>query len=188
MSGNRQASLGRAIKVIGGKRQAQQVAPMPTKLTDKTYYIAFLATGKAGTFDIVDSNTKKVRGITNFDGNSLAVGRELVIDSVRVLQAIAAKDTPVAKVLFREGVTYESILQSDFQMTQGNESLIDLPMTDLTNFKNEDFRAISTTPVLRSKEEFKMQLLFPAEVTVPLVNDKDVYLRIEFRVTEAKKS
>lgn len=184
---NRQASLGRAIKVLGGKREAQQVRPMPTKLTDKTYYIAFLATGKAGNFDIVDSNTKKVRGITNFDGNTLAVGRELVIDAVRVLQAIVPKGEPMTKALFRKGVTYESILLADFQLTQGNESLIDLPVTDLTNFTDEDFRSISTTPVLRSKEEFKMQLLFPTGVTVPDVDNKDVYLRFEFRVTEAKK-
>jgi hypothetical protein len=63
--------------------------------------------------------------------------------------------------------------------------LIDLPLTDVQNFKQDDYRPIATTPLLRAKEEFKLELEFPKGVTVPA--GKPLFLRLEFRITEAKK-
>ena len=84
---NRNPQLQRAIKVLGARqRQHQQaVRPQPTKLVDKTFYINVKVDGMSGINQLVDSNTKKLVGVTNFDGNLLNSGRDVVIDSIRTL-------------------------------------------------------------------------------------------------------
>ena len=76
---------------------------------------------------------------------------------------------------------------AQFIEDQTNDMLIDLPLTDIQNFKFDDYRPIATTPLLRAKEEFKLELEFPKGVNVPIKEGVSMYLRLEFRVTEAKK-
>lgn len=186
MSG-RQANLGRAIKILGAQRQAQQVRPMPTKVTDKTYYIAVKANNLSGVIPLVDSNTKKIVGQTNFDGNMLATGRELVIDGMRVLYTTKSASGDVIDADWGDASVLPASFQNcEFRLNQG-DPLIDLPMTDLQKLTQDDFRPISSTPLLRSKEEFKMDLEFPKGVSSGTPATGNHFLRLEFRVTEAKK-
>ena len=68
---NRNPQLQRAIKVLGARQRqhAQAVRPQATKLVDKTFYLNVKVDGMSGINQLVDSNTKKLVGVTNFDGN-----------------------------------------------------------------------------------------------------------------------
>lgn len=186
---NRTPQLQRAIKVLGARqRQNTQVAkPQATKLVDKTYYLNAKVDGMSGINELVDANTKKVVGITNFDGNLLNSGRDVVIDAIRV--QFTTRGSKIESADWQSRDTLPAELQNaDLRLIQTNDMLIDLPLTDIQNFKNEDYRPIATTPLLRAKEEFKLELEFPKGVTVPISKDGcGMYVRFEFRVTEAKK-
>lgn len=186
---NRNPQLQRAIKVLGARqRQTSQIArPQATKLVDKTYYLNVKVDGMSGINELVDANTKKVVGITNFDGNLLNSGRDVVIDAIRV--QFTTKGLKIESADWQSRDTLPAELQNaDLRLIQTNDMLIDLPLTDVQNFKTEDFRPIATTPLLRAKEEFKLELEFPKGVTVPISKEgSGMFLRLEFRVTEAKK-
>ena len=83
---NRNSQLQRAIKVLGARqRQTSHIArPQATKLVDKTFYLNIKVDGMSGINQLVDANTKKIVGITNFDGNQLNSGRDVVIDAIRI--------------------------------------------------------------------------------------------------------
>ena len=138
----------------------------------------------SGINQLVDANTKKIVGVTNFDGNLLNSGRDVVIDSIRTL--FTSDGTSVENANWQNAERIPAQLQNaDLRLIQTNDMLIDLPMTDTQNFKENDHRPIATTPLLRAKEEFKLELEFPKGVTIP--NTKPFFMRLEFRVTEAKK-
>ena len=186
---NRNPQLQRAIKVLGARQRqhTQAVRPQPTKLVDKTFYLNLRVDGMSGINQLIDPNTKKIVGITNFDGNILNSGRDVVIDAIRV--QFTTKGQRIESADWQSRDTLPAELQNaDLRLIQTNDMLIDLPMTDVQAFKNEDYRPIATTPLLRAKEEFKLELEFPKGVTVPLAKEgTGMFLRLEFRVTEAKK-
>jgi len=181
---NRNPQLQRAIKVLGARQRqhAQAVRPQATKLVDKTFYLNVKIDGMSGINQLVDSNTKKLVGVTNFDGNLLNSGRDVVIDSIRALFTSVGAGVESANWQNSERIPAE-LQNADLRLIQTNDMLIDLPMTDTQNFKDADHRPIATTPLLRAKEEFKLE--FPKGVTVP--TGKPLFMRLEFRVTEAKK-
>lgn len=183
---NRNLQLNRAIKVLSSRRRQNEVAlrPQPTKLVDKTFYLNTRVDGMSGINQLVDANTKKLVGITNFDGNLLNSGRDVVIDAIRIQFSTTGGKLESANWLGRETLPAE-LQNADLRLIQTNDMLIDLPLTDMYGFKFEDYRPIATTPLLRAKEEFKLELEFPKGVSVP--NQTPLFMRIEFRVTEAKK-
>jgi hypothetical protein len=186
---NRNPQLQRAIKVLGARQRqnTQAVRPQATKLVDKTFYLNIRVDGMSGINQLVDPNTKKIVGVTNFDGNILNSGRDVVIDAIRV--QFTTKGLRIESADWQNRDTLPAELQNaDLRLIQTNDMLIDLPMTDAQAFKNEDYRPIATTPLLRAKEEFKLELEFPKGVTVPLAKEgAGMFMRLEFRVTEAKK-
>lgn len=184
---NRNPQLQRAIRVLGARnRQNTRMArPQTTKLVDKTFYLNVRIDGMSGINQLVDANTKKLVGITNFDGNIFNSGRDVVIDSIRTL--FTSDGTSVENANWQNSERIPAQLQNaDLRLIQTNDMLIDLPMTDTQSFKQEDHRPIATTPLLRAKEEFKLELEFPKGVSVPS-GKAPLFLRFEFRVTEAKK-
>ena len=185
---NRNPQLQRAIKVLGARQRqhTQAISPQPTKLVDKTFYLNLRVDGMSGINQLVDPNTKKIVGITNFDGNILNSGRDVVIDAIRLQFTTMGDRIENANWQSRDTLPAE-LQNADLRLIQSNDMLIDLPLTDTQSFKNEDYRPIATTPLLRAKEEFKLELEFPKGVTVPTNKGAGLFLRLEFRVTEAKK-
>lgn len=183
---NRNPQLQRAIKVLGARQRqnTQAVRPQATKLVDKTFYLNIRVDGMSGINQLVDPNTKKIVGVTNFDGNILNSGRDVVIDAIRLQFTMLGDRIENANWQSRDTLPAE-LQNADLRLIQTNDMLIDLPLTDTQAFRNEDYRPIATTPLLRAKEEFKLELEFPKGVTVP--NKVPLFLRLEFRVTEAKK-
>jgi hypothetical protein len=183
---NRNPQLQRAIKVLGARQRqiTNVVRPHATKLVDKTFYLNVRVDGMSGINELVDANTKKVVGITNLDGNQLNSGRDVVIDAIRVQYTTRGEKIENADWQSRDTLPAE-LQNAELRLIQTNDMLIDLPLTDVQNFKQDDYRPIATTPLLRAKEEFKLELEFPKGVNVPA--GKPLFLRLEFRITEAKK-
>lgn len=157
-------------------------------LTDKTIYLNVAIKGQAGTVDIIDVQTKREVGITNLDGNKLNSGRDYVIDGVRVLVDSASKaDIKTSTWVPANGTNLDpAFLNAEFRLKQEGNVLIDMPITDLSGEGDVQnlFRAISTSPLLRSNLEFEMEIEYPKGTTVDNAAAHNV--RFEFRATQAK--
>lgn len=187
---NRKEQLTRAVTVLAARSQARTQAQQrpksdPTRLTDSTFYVNVRVDGLAGTTQLIDSNTKRLVGVTNFDGDTLKSGRDLVIDSVRTIFTDVGTKVEDASWFAPKAVVAE-LAGAEIRMKQNNEVLIDLPISDTQGFKDEDFRAISTTPLLKALETFSLELEIPKGVTVPA--GAPLFLKIAIRCIQAKKN
>ncbi|WP_395043159.1 hypothetical protein [Flavobacterium sp.] len=168
------------------RRKANVQVRKSAKITDGTYYLNVDASGMSGIVNLVDNKTKKEVGVTNFDGNMLNRGRELSIRALRLL--FTSKGTDVKNGDYQNGTSLIPELQNaELHFIQGDNKLISLPLTDLQRFNQVDFRSLITNALVKSQEEFQIQLEFPKGVSVPAATATKLnLLRIEFRLAEKK--
>lgn len=183
---NRRQQLLASVAVLKAKFNANNGAPAVggIALTDKTIYISKSLKGAGGIVKLIDVNTKKEVGVTNFDGNKLNVGRDYVIDGVRILYDTTATNIKNANWL-KYPASETEVANCEIRIKQDNQMLLEMPVTDMTNFNYDEFRDISTSPIIRSGEEFEIELEFPQGVSI--ANDNEVNIRLEFRVHQGKK-
>lgn len=183
---NRRQQLLASVAVLKAKHNRNNGAPAVGEiaLTDKTIYISKSLKGMGGIVKLIDVNTKKEVGVTNFDGNKLNVGRDYIIDGVRVLTDGVASNVKNSDWVKGTGGNVE-LVNCEIRIKQDNQLLFDMPISDITNFNFDEFRDISTSPIIRSGEEFEIELEFPQGVSV--ASDNELNIRIEFRVHQGKK-
>lgn len=155
------------------------------RLTDTNKYLIVDISGASGIFPLMDSNTKKSVGVTNFDGNKLNAGRHLVIDGVKIEKATGGTTKETATFLGNTTLPAE-LTNTEFRVEQKGLIPIDIPTLELNQRADSTFgikaRDFSTAPVLVASEEIGMFLQFPSGVTAPL----GTIIRISFDVHQIK--
>lgn len=183
------AQKGKALPVKAGQvarpnQPAFATAGPVTRLNDSTFYINFRVDGMAGTNSLIDSNTKRLVGITNFDGDVLKAGRDLVIDSIKTVYTDVG--TLPENADWSQAKAFPAALaNAEIRLKQRNNVLIDLPVEDTRAFNSDDYRQIATTPTLKALETFELELEFPKGVAVAA--GAPLFLRVSFRCIQAKK-
>jgi hypothetical protein len=180
----RQAQLVNAIqklqarsKAVGGTRNN-----LPTKVSDTTMYLVHRVDGNASIIELTDEQTKKEVGVTNFDGNKLAKGRNFVMDEMKVT---LAKDGLVAKNVDWKGkkvTLIPELANAELKISQGENMLLSISVSDLSlSNDDDDFRTIGSTPVFGEETPIKWVLTYPNGVAVPAETTDGLFLKIECR-------
>ncbi|WP_394760300.1 hypothetical protein [Flavobacterium sp.] len=140
------------------------------RINDTNKYITVDVSGASGTFYVMDSNTKKLVGVTNFDGNKLNAGRHIVIDALKIEKATAGT-TPAGASFIGDTTLPKELSNCEFRVVQKGLVPIDFPVNELNqptaNQKSTAYRDVSTLPVLVANEEISMEIQFPVGVTAP---------------------
>ena len=186
---NRIEKMQYASNLVRARREALQlpVSTTPTTIKDKTFYLNINVVGLAGggKIRLIDSDLKKAVGITNFDGNKLAKGRILVVDSIRTKFTDVGATPQNAD--YNSTRFYKELQGAELTLVQNKEVLIDLPLSDLQGFKQDDYRELSNSPMIVDDLEFEWMLEIPKGISVPdSLNGvgNDVFLSIQLRCTE----
>lgn len=155
-------------------------------IKDSTLYIAADASGIAGKKDLLTANTKALVGITNFDGNKLNTGRNVVINSARLLYTTDGAEIVSADWQNEDRLPAE-LQNAEVVVTQGGRLVLSMPLSDLQGDKFQAWRKFANTPFLKANEPISVQLELPEGVTAP-VSDGTVqsFIRFEFRVHQSK--
>ena len=152
---------------------------------DQVLYLNAKITGASNTISLVDSTTKKVNGITNFDGNVLGLGKSFPISAMRVLYSNAGANETVAN--WQDKTTLPAELQNSvLTITQNNNVLVSLPLTDLQNFANKEFRSLATVPVIVDRSPFTITIEMPKEARLDAPVGKQCFFRLELKGIEIK--
>ena len=199
---NRKTELTAAVATLKSKASGGVPKIGEIGLQDKTIYLNVFLGGAAGTINLVDANTRRLVGVTNLDGSKLNPGRDYIIDSIRFMNGNGGStaNTPEQNQLIAKSVDYTNgaiaVLRSaEFRITQGSNNLLDMPVSDLVGDivtgtgaspVTAGFRNISTNPLLRSNQEFSLELEFPNGVVMPATGN-GLCVRIEMRVHQAKR-
>ncbi|KLT67925.1 MULTISPECIES: hypothetical protein [unclassified Flavobacterium] len=187
---SRRTELASAVATIKAKRNGAVPRVGQVELTDKTLYLNVAIKGQGGTVGIVDVNTKREVGVTNFDGNKLNAGRDYIIDSIRILRGSNASANLRNEVWDATHINSNKLfdaafLNAELRIKQDGNVLTDMPITDLTGDTTNFFRNLSTSPLIRSNMEFEIEIEYPKGVAV--ATTAEVNVRFEFRVHQAKR-
>ena len=137
---------------------------------------------------LVDSDTKKVDGVSDFDGNSLVDYRALIINAIKLGYS---SDAATGK---EASLTYSSALPVAFRnatlkITQGG-IIFNYPLSALANPHTgnslaDDVIQLPQSFVIVPKQEFEMELIFPKGATAPA---NESYLEFTFYAEETRLS
>ena len=155
-------------------------------LQDKNFYLNVDLKGKGGAIQLVDANTKKIDGITNFDGNRLNGGRHIIIDGIRYQAENTATTLGAATW---DGTATPAVKNSVLKISQGKEILFvpvsDLLVKDTATSNSDDFREISHLPIIAPDVDYKIEWQFPDGVSVlGDAGDPPCFGRLEFHTHE----
>ncbi len=158
-----------------------------TDCSDKVYYVNHDVTGASNTISLIDANTKKIPGLTNFDGNVIGLGKRFPISAMRVLYTVDG--TKPGNANWQDRAYLPAELQNAIlTLKQGKNILASLPLTDLQGFKMKEFRALATVPVLADKTPFELEIEMPNGIQLPVKAGTLSFLRIEFKGVEFKSN
>lgn len=177
--------LKKSMEAVAHSRKQAIEERKKADYSDMVYYVNAKVTGASNTISLIDSTTKKVAGITNFDGNVIGLGKAFPVSAMRVLYSTEGASEGAVNWQNREFLPAE-LQNAQLTLKQGKNILVSLPLTDLQNFKMKEFRMLATLPVLRDKEPFELEIEMPKNEILPLKGALQDYLRIEFKGVQRK--
>lgn len=144
--------------------------------------------GGSGTEDLLDGNTNEVRGITNFNGNTLVKERIFVADGIAFGWAVADSDSNVASVTYNYNTITDYLRHANIVMKQKDEVILKLPLGAINNAtgKSTDsvYRDLGSFALIEDEAVITYQIEFPQGVSAPLVAGKSLFVSAYLRGTE----
>lgn len=184
----RSLQVSNAIALVQARRKALglQVSNVPTKVTDTTLYLVARVDGKSSIVKLTNDDTKKAVGVTNFDGNKLADGRDAIIDSMKIE---VAKNGLILSNVDWAGEKIDlpaQLANAELKLKQGEKILLAIPVADLVLSNDDDnYRDIASTPYLASKEPIEWVLEFADGAAIPAEAADGIYIKISCRAIQA---
>jgi hypothetical protein len=145
-----------------------------------------------GAVPLIDSNTKKLRGISDFDANRLASNTALIINGLRLGYATDAATGKEAQKLYDESFT-AAFRNARLKIKQDGIVYLDRPISELYNpykanstNRQDDYVNLEIPVVLVGNVDFDMEIEFPDGATP--VNSKTEYFELALSVVECRRS
>ena len=140
-------------------------------------------------YQLVDANTKKERGVSDFDGNVLPKDTVLIITHIRVGYKTDANAGMEAKLKYDAKLPI-SFRNGKLKITQQGSKLQSYPFTDLQNPHtgrnvSDDYVELDIPLVIVGDQEFSFDIEFPRGAVAS--EDKD-YLELSFKGLETTRS
>ncbi|PKB18375.1 hypothetical protein [Flavobacterium sp. 5] len=184
----RERQISNAIALVQARRKAvgMPVSNIPTKVTDTTLYIVHRADGNANIVELTNDDTKKKVGITNFDGNKLAKGRDAVIDSIKVSVAKGGLALNNVDWVGDKVSLTKELAGAELQLIQDNVILFSIGLSDLSLSNDDDnYRDIASTPFLVAEKPIKWVLTYADGVSIAADAVDGLFIKIECRAIQA---
>lgn len=184
----RAQQVANAIALVQARRKALglQVSSVPTKVTDTTLYLVARIDGKSSIVKLTKEDTKKEIGVTNFEGNKLADGRDVIIDSMKI--SVAKGGLVLNNVDWvgkKVGLTKE-LANAELKLVQSNVVLLTIGLSDLALSNDDDnYRAIGSTPYLSAKDPIEWIIEFADGSVVPAEAVDGLFIKFEARGVQA---
>lgn len=181
-----QNTLSVAAQILSQKGTGGKARFGDFTLTDTAFYINFSANGLGSRFKLVDSNTKKIVGVTNIDGEKFAAGKDVVIDAISLKGGFG---TSVQIANYNENFGVDPRLKNgEIKIKQGDNMLLQMPISEIVANENtiEVFKRALTTPFLiKSNQLFEIEIQLPANQGID--NLPNVFFRLEMSATQAQR-
>lgn len=161
------------------------------KVMENVNYLRKEVVVGAGTVELLDANTAKIKGVSDFDKNQLSADTVLIISEIRVgydaTQATAGKEA----LLTYQSALPASVRSARLIIKQGGSVLYSMPLADLNNINsgtnNEDeYLSLAIPIVLVGNIDTNFDIEFPVGATAHATNKE--YFELAFKGYETRRS
>lgn len=148
---------------------------------DELYVKKEIAGG--GTIDLIDANTKNLKGICSFDTNKLKQTRAFVFDKISVTYATDATSGKEGELEY--STTLPAALQNaDFVVTQDGREVFAKSLRSLTNINTgqnaaDDYTSLRGLAYFVDDRQIEIQIRFPDGVALSNAAKHYVYVRFD---------
>ncbi len=121
-----------------------------------------------GTLDLVDSETKRVNGVSSFQGTQFPNDRVEIIDRIKIGYQISDKEGQEGALKYDKALT-SLLSNSTLKITQGSYFLGEYPLEDLSNKYtgnkiDDDYLYLKNPVVIVGGVDFTIELIAPKDV------------------------
>lgn len=161
------------------------------KVMENVNYLRKQVIVGAGTVELLDANTAKIKGISDYDKNQLSADTVQIITDIRV--GYDATQTAVGKEAL---LTYQSALPASVRsarliIKQGGSVVYSMPLADLNNVhtgnnNQDDYLSLAIPVVLVGNIDTNFDIEFPVGATPDATNKE--YFELAFKGYETRRS
>ncbi|MGG8495956.1 hypothetical protein ACQY1Q_06045 [Tenacibaculum sp. TC6] len=139
--------------------------------------------GTSGNINLLDGESNNVRGVTNFDKNTLNEGRIFVMDGVSFAYSFEDPTTHVASVNYGTSNLPAELRFANLVVKQNNEVLVKLPINSIVNsYENGvKYKDLGAFALVLPKHAIEVDIEFPSGVGVKPPADKELFVSVFFR-------
>lgn len=161
------------------------------KVVENVNYLRKEVGVNAGTVQLLDANTAKIKGVSDFDKNILAANSVQVITELRVGYDASQATTGKEAVLPYATALSPSVRSARLVIKQAGAVLFSMPISDLNNPNSGTNTADEYTPlaiplVLVGGVETEFDIEFPVGATAHATNKE--YFELAFKGYETRRS
>lgn len=157
---------------VTGQLQAQFIADVRSQkigLINETLYLRKEISG-GGIINLLDTNSRNVPGICNFDTNVLQAGRIVVFDQISINYKSGATSGLEGALTYNSAAPKE-LQNAIFVISQNGRVVLSKPFTDIHNIgtgvnANDAYTELKALCLLVDDKPITMQLVFPPNVVL----------------------
>ncbi len=138
--------------------------------------------GTSGNINLLDGESNNVRGVTNFDKNTLNEGRVFVMDKVHFAFAQEGDSTPVASVNYGVENVPPALRFAHLVVKQNNEILLKLPINTIVNsYENgKKYMELDQLALFIPKHPIDVDIEFPTSLSHKNPDGKELFVSVFF--------
>ena len=158
-------------------------------LINETLYLRKEISG-GGIINLLDTNSRNVPGICNFDTNVLQAGRVVVFDQISINYKSAATSGLEGALTYNSAAPKE-LQNAIFVISQNGRVVLSKPFTDIHNIgtgvnANDAYTELKALCLLVDDKPITMQLVFPPNVVLDPANKHYISINLNGAQTVTK--
>ncbi|SED21899.1 hypothetical protein SAMN04489761_4663 [Tenacibaculum sp. MAR_2009_124] len=145
--------------------------------------------GTSGNINLLDGESNNVKGVTNFDKNTLNEGRVFVINGVSFAFGYEADKTNVATVNYGIANLPSELRFATLLVKQNNEVLLKLPINSIINsYENgRKYKDLGAFALLLPQHAIEVDIEYPSGTSLKTPVDKELFVSVFFKGFETYK-
>ncbi|MFZ3565185.1 hypothetical protein [Tenacibaculum finnmarkense] len=153
--------------------------PKKMKPMDNELYVTTEASVGA-LVSLISGDTKEIKGLNNFNGNSLSKGKIAVIDGIAFGYVVADEDSVPHTLTFDYRKVPNYLRFANLKLSQDSQSLIDLPIGNIIDNRNEAgiFKDMGAMVLVEDVSAIDLYIDYPKNLKATIPTGKKLFVSV----------
>jgi len=129
---------------------------------------------------LISGDTKEIKGLNNFNGNSLSKGKIAIIDGIAFGYVVADEDSVPHTLTFDYRKVPNYLRFANLKLSQDSQSLIDLPIGNIIDNRNEAgiFKDMGAMVLVEDVSAIDLYIDYPKNLKATIPTGKKLFVSV----------